>query len=237
MKLVSPFILSRESGCPYLSTQNERQLYVDLNQFIAGGGSYDQLINNGFRRSGNIAYVPACPNCQACESIRIDIGNYKASASDRRTLNRNKKLTGSMANTYAMPEHFKLFKRYLQTRHPESDMVTIEWEHFMQMITLSPVDSFVYQWVDMDGELIAGCLIDQTRQGLSAVYSYFNPDQPKQSLGTFIILSLIALTKQKNLPYVYLGYGVQDCSSMAYKYKFSALEGFKAGSWQKIFNT
>ncbi|MCW9035345.1 MAG: arginyltransferase [Alphaproteobacteria bacterium] len=219
--------------CPYLDDQVERKIFTEL----SGNQSrehYNHLSRGGFRRSHHIAYAPACPKCQACLAARIDLVNFKPSKSQKRTLKLNQSLQMAEAPSVATDEQFKLFSRYVVSRHGDGEMATMGRIDYRFLVEETSLDSHILEFRDSTGQLIAACLIDVLDDGISAVYSFFNPDNPKLSLGNFMVLSLVSYAKSLDLPYVYLGFWIKGSPKMSYKERFRPLEVFINGNWEKL---
>lgn len=221
--------------CPYLSGQHERKLVTD----ISGPDSahiYNVLSRAGFRRSHHLAYRPACAGCAACVPVRIVVNAFAPTRSSRRIANLNDRLDVAVAPPRATVEQFRLFSRYQRSRHAESDMASMTYGDYRAMVEDSPIETALIEarmpaGHSAEHRLIAACLIDILDDGLSAVYSFFDPGTAKRSLGTFMILSLIDQARQRGLPYVYLGYWVGDSPKMAYKTRFRPLEALGPQGW------
>ena len=221
------------SLCPYLSGKLERKVATEL---IGPNveGLHDSLSRAGFRRSHAIAYVPACPECEACIPTRISVTHFKADRTMRRVIYRNADLVRTFVPPRATDEHYSLFSNYQKNRHETGDMVQMSSEDFRSMVEDSPINTFLTEFRTCDGTLKAACLTDKMDDGLSAVYSYFSSEDPRRSLGIYIVLSLIDYARTLALPYVYLGYWVAESRKMSYKTRFSALEGYRSGQWLPI---
>ncbi|NQE64990.1 Arginyl-tRNA--protein transferase [Caulobacter sp. RHG1] len=196
----------------------------------------DGLTQVGFRRSQNIAYRPACETCRACQSARAPAAEYVLSRSERKVLNRNTDLERHLVEAEATLEQFELLRRYLLARHATGGMAEMTWPDYVAMVEDTAVRTHLieYRTKSQDrgpGDLIACVLVDVLADGLSLVYSFYNPDQERRSLGSFIILDHIVQAQDGALPYVYLGYWVPGSEKMAYKARFSPLEILKPGGW------
>ncbi len=225
--------------CPYLPGKVERKLFTALQ----GDGAChlnDVLSHQGFRRSQNVLYRPSCAGCSACLSARIVVGDFVTSRGQRRVLRRNRNLERVSRSPWATDAQYALFRRYLDARHATGGMADMDMGEFAAMIEESPVRSRVVEYYDVtDGNrrLVAVCLTDILSDGVSMVYSFFDPDQPDSSLGTYIILDHLALAAESGLPYVYLGYWVPGSAKMDYKARFQPLEIFAEGRWSLLGET
>lgn len=236
LPIAPQFYVTAPQTCPYLDGRRERKLFTALQ------GEHAITLNNalskqGFRRSQNVLYRPSCAECAACLSARIKVDQFQPSKSQKRILKRNKMLQREATSPWATEEQFDLFRRYLEARHADGGMADMDIFEFAAMIEETPVKSRVIEYWDRTSdkeELIATCLTDVLDDGLSMVYSFYNPDLARQSLGTFIILDHIRIAQEAKLPYVYLGYWVPGSSKMGYKAGFTGLEVFQGGEWKKM---
>ncbi len=227
------FYSTMVAPCPYVAGREEAKLAVD----ISGAGAQDRnnvLSRAGFRRSHGVCYIPACPDCDECVSVRIPVADFQPSKKMRKVLRLNKAAEIFFVPNIATVEQFDLFSAYLLNRHAESDMTEMYYEEYRAMIEDACVDSSIME-VREGAKLQAAMLVDVLDDGLSAVYSFFNPEQGRRSLGTFMILKLIEEARKIGLPYVYLGYWIKSVSNMAYKVKFQPLEYFVGGVWTRSF--
>jgi arginine-tRNA-protein transferase len=215
----------------------ERKLFTSLQ------GDYAEKLNDtlskqGFRRSQNVLYRPSCAECSACLSARIRVADFKPSRSQRRVLRRNEDLRREATSPWATEEQYALFRAYLDSRHADGGMADMDIFEFAAMIEETPIRSRVieYSRSNAAGEksLAAVCLTDVLDDGLSMVYSFYDPDLTGDSLGTQVILDHVEIARGANLPYVYLGYWVPGSVKMSYKAKFAALEVYQGGEWRDI---
>lgn len=219
--------------CPYLEDRLERRLVTAL-----GGPDadrrHDHLMRAGFRRSQRYAYRPACPGCRACVPVRIPVAEFRMTRSWRRILRRNADLAATERPPVASEEQFLLFRRYLAGRHDESGMSDMSWEDYQAMAGDSTVESMLVEWRRPDGRLMAASLTDRAKSGLSGVYKFFEPDEPRRSLGSLIILWHVRRAAELGLPHVYLGYWIAESPKMAYKARFQPLERLTEQGWQRM---
>lgn len=231
------FYLTEPQPCPYLPNRVERKIFTPL----SGGQAADigdELSTNGFRRSQNVAYRPQCPGCNACVATRIVAANYTASRRDRRIIRRNSDYTRKVKPPLATEEQYQLFRRYVTARHADGGMADMDAYDYASMVEDSTVRTQVIEYwgEDDDGDPILEmvCLTDVMADGLSMVYSFFNPDREKDSPGRFIILDHVEIAKALGLPYVYMGYWVDGCRKMEYKVDFPGTEVLIGGQWLKL---
>ncbi|KKB11355.1 arginyl-tRNA-protein transferase [Devosia geojensis] len=218
--------LTAAMPCPYLPGRQERKLFTHLTGRRAAS-LHQILSDNGFRRSQNLIYRPACEGCSACQSVRIVAGQFQASSRFRRILRANSDISIEVRPPQATGEQFELFKRYLNARHAGGGMTQMGFLDYEYMVEDTPVQSVLveYRLRDHPGQpLMAVALTDVMPDGLSMVYSFFDPDHAHRGLGNFVILDHIAQVRSASLRYVYLGYWVKDSPKMAYKVQFQPLE-------------
>jgi leucyl-tRNA---protein transferase len=233
------FFITTPSPCPYLPGKTERKVFTELNGQHAAELN-DALGRIGFRRSQSVAYRPSCIDCQACVSVRVLTEKFRPNASQRKLMKRHADLEVTACKPWTTEEQYELLRRYLKARHPGGGMAEMEESDFADMVEQSPVRTYVieYREPSMDGRpgrLVGACLTDHQADGLSMIYSFFDPDHAdRRGLGTFIILDHIQRAARVGLPYVYLGYWVQQSPRMAYKAKFQPLERLGPGGWQRF---
>jgi arginine-tRNA-protein transferase len=227
------FFTTSPVTCPYIADRAERKLIVEL----GGSGAalfYDDLSRAGFRRSHGFAYRPACRGCSSCVPVRIAVDRFSHTRSTRRIRNTNRDLSGRLLAAHATPEQFRLFSAYQRSRHSDSDMASMSYGEYRGMVEDTPVRTAIVESRDISGELVAASLIDLLDDGVSAVYSFYDPQQPKRSLGTWSILWLVEQCRNHGQPFVYLGYWISDSPKMAYKARFPALERLVDGAWTEF---
>lgn len=195
---------------------------------------HERLSRAGFRRSHNIAYAPVCPGCQACVPIRVVSEDFTPDRTQRRILRANADLTVSEMPARATAEQFTLFQRYQKNRHADGDMAAMGYYDYRAMIEDTPISTGLLEFRDAQDRLLGACLTDWLADGLSAVYSFFDTDEEKRSLGTFAVLWLIGRARSLGLPYVYLGYWVPESRKMAYKARFRPSEILISGAWHRL---
>jgi leucyl-tRNA---protein transferase len=216
------FFATTAVPCPYVPGRAERKLIVEL-AGRAAPGFYDALSRAGFRRSHRFAYRPACRACTACVPVRIAVEQFAHTRSTRRVRNANAAVSGQLLAARATVEQFELFVAYQHSRHRDSDMAAMTYGEYRAMVE---------EFRDAAGVLMAVSLIDRLDDGLSAVYSFYDPRRSRGSLGTWSILWLVEECRRHGLPYVYLGYWIAESPKMAYKARFPALERLANGHWQ-----
>ncbi|WP_137702346.1 arginyltransferase [Marimonas lutisalis] len=234
LPLAPQFYVTAPQPCPYLAGRMERKLFTAL-QGENAERLNDALSKQGFRRSQNVLYRPSCADCAACLSARIRVDAFDPSKSQKRVLRRNRALERRATSPWATEDQYALFRRYLDSRHADGGMADMDVFEFAAMIEETPIRSRVIEYTDRNTEsLSAVCLTDVLDDGLSMVYSFFDPDRTRDSLGTYIILDHIDIAREAGLPYVYLGYWVPGSPKMGYKAKFSGLEVYQQGEWRPM---
>lgn len=236
------FYLTAPSPCPYLEGQFERKVFTHMVGERARELN-DLLTQGGFRRSQNIAYRPACEACRACVSVRILANAFEPSRSMRRVLAANSDLVGSVHEAEPSTEQFSLFRHYLDTRHRKGGMSEMSVLDYAMMVEDSHVDTRVIEYRKRGpdsfitgkgvGELVAVALTDMMGDGLSMVYSFYNPEQEKRSLGAFMILDHIRRARSAGHPHVYLGYWVKGSRKMEYKVRYQPQEHLGPTGWMR----
>jgi arginyl-tRNA--protein-N-Asp/Glu arginylyltransferase len=232
------FYVTAPQPCPYLPGKVERKLFTALQ----GDGARhlnDVLSNQGFRRSQNVLYRPSCAGCAACLSARIVVAEFAPTRSQRRVVARNARLERVSRSPWATEAQYHLFRRYLDARHASGGMADMDMSEFAAMIEESPVRSRVIEYYAPRAgaaarHLAAVCLTDILADGVSMVYSFFDPDLARDSLGSYIILDHVRLAREAALPHVYLGYWVPGSAKMDYKARYQPLEIFAEGRWSRL---
>ncbi len=226
------YVLS-ESACPYLAGRRERKLITEVSGTDAAH-RYSLLARAGFRRSHHVAYRPACEDCKACVPVRVDAERFTITRSLKRVARANAGLRVAEKPALATAEQYDMFSRYIASRHGDGEMADMTLADYRGMVEHSRIDTRMVEFRDESARLAAVCLVDWLDDGLSAVYSFFDPALARRSLGTYMVLWLIEAARGARLPYVYLGYWIQDAAKMAYKTRFQPLEAFGLRGWRDI---
>jgi arginyl-tRNA--protein-N-Asp/Glu arginylyltransferase len=229
------FFITAPSPCPYLPGRVERKVFTHLVGQDARSLN-TQLSQGGFRRSQNIAYRPACDGCAACVSVRVPVNTFLPNRSFRRTLKTNADLVGTVVKSLATSEHYSLFRAYIDSRHGDGGMADMTVLDFSAMVDDNFVDSRLVEYRirsdgSDDGRLVGAVLIDVLGDGISMIYSFYDPEEAGRSLGSFMILDNLARVKRLGLPYLYLGYWVRGSRKMDYKARFLPQERLTAEGW------
>ena len=227
------FLGTRALPCPYIPGKVERKVVTDLATPNATE-IYEKLSRAGFRRSHGLAYRPACPGCNACVPVRISVAALRWTKTFRRVVNRNCDLTVRDMAAHATMEQYRLFARYQRSRHTGGEMSSMGFRDYRAMVEDSPIDTRIIEFRNSDEELVAVMLADRQADALSAVYSFYDPKMSKRSLGTYMVLWMIQTAETSELPYIYLGYWIEESSKMAYKARFRPLEGLGPNGWKSI---
>ncbi len=238
------FFITAAAPCPYLPGHMERKVFTHLigNEAMS---LHDTLSQGGFRRSQNIAYRPACENCSACVSVRVPVDSFDLSPSFRRIIRRNDDLIAQEVAARATGEHYSLFRDYILARHGDGGMSDMTVADFAAMVDESFVDTFIIEYrlpepislggpQQRGGTLVAASLTDRLQDGLSMIYSFFDPSYASRSLGSYMILDHIDLARRSGLDYVYLGYWVRGSEKMDYKARFLPQERLLRDGWTLI---
>jgi len=226
------FYLTPEHDCSYLPPQQAMTLFADPAVCI-DTALYSELIQHGFRRSGTHVYRPRCPTCDACIPIRIPVDDFSPSRGQRRVWKRNQDLTISAVPAEYNHEHFKLYQRYMRARHAGGGMDNPEPEKYSEFLINPYIDACFYEFRH-ECQLLAVAAVDTLANGMSAVYTFFEPAEAARSLGSMAILWQIEEARRCQIPYVYLGYWIKECQKMVYKEKYRPFEVFRDGVWQRL---
>lgn len=236
--LKAQFYLTAPQPCAYLKGREERKVFTTLSGPNAVAVN-NALSHKGFRRSQSVIYRPACVGCSACMSIRIPVASFEPSKTQRRILKRNAQVIRRPCEAWATESQFALFRRYLNARHSDGGMADMDAFDYASMVDETPVNSTVVEYLEEDEEtgsleLIAACLNDILADGVSMVYSFFDPDKANRSLGAYMILDHIALARELGLSYVYLGYWVPGSEKMDYKTSYRPFELCDGSNWHRF---
>lgn len=229
--------MTAPAPCPYLGGRVERKVFTHVVGRRASELN-NLLSHSGFRRSQTIAYRPACDGCRACVSVRVVVDEFAPSRNMRRVARDNADLIGQMIQSKPSSEQYSLFRYYLDSRHASGGMADMSVLDYAMMVEDSHIDTrlieYRYTGGDKHGELAAVALTDILGDGLSMVYSFYEPDDEARSIGTYLILDHIERARALGLPYVYLGYWVDGSPKMAYKARFLPQQRLGSGGWERI---
>ena len=224
------FLLTKPAQCPYIPSKIEKRLATDIsnNKYL-----HDKLAMSGFRRVENWMYSPTGDNCNECKSFRVEINKFVLTKSLKRVLKNNCSINYQIVPNKALKKYYTLFKIYQKTRHHGGSMSLMSFSDFKAMIEISPINTKVFEFKNKNNKVVGIMLFDYQVDGLSAVYSFFDPKSSKNGLGNFMILKLINLAKEMKLNYVYLGYFIKNVDSMSYKKRYFPSQVYQDGKWEK----
>ena len=227
------FYATPEHECSYLEGFEAKTLFVDPQEIITTD-AYSQLSDLGFRRSGKHVYRPYCANCQACISVRVEAKNFHPSKSQKRIWNKNRDLSVTSVPAQFSEEYYDLYAKYINARHADGDMYPPTPEQFSTFLTENNQKGCFYEFRDATGQLVGLAVSDYLNQGISAIYTFFDPGQATRSLGTYAIIWQIKEVQRLDLEYLYLGYWIRECRKMSYKVAFHPLEMLLHGQWIRV---
>ncbi len=223
------FFASAPEPCSYLEDRKSVSAFANPHMDM-DMRTYNELIQHGFRRSGGYIYRPHCPHCQECISVRVPVRQHDFSRNEKRTIRRNTDLRISVSPGRYRDEHFDLYRRYINSRHNDGSMANPSKADYHRFLICDWTETLFFEY-RLNRILIAVAVCDLTDSGLSAVYTFFDPDHAARSLGHFAILSQINETRVRDLDYLYLGYWIRDCGKMSYKRRYKPLEAYIGEQW------
>lgn len=228
------FFRSGPTPCPYIAGQVERKLFTRVTGANAAVLN-STLTRAGFRRSHDVLYRPVCPSCQACVPVRVPVDGFRPSRSQRRTLQANADLVMRERPAEPTDEQFLLFRRYQMGRHSASDMARMGDADYAAMVRDGGSSASLFEFRDAaDDTLLGVMLADRLADGFSLVYSFFEPEERRRSLGIFMILALIAQARREGRPHIYLGFWIAESRKMAYKVSLRPLETLTDRGWEPL---
>lgn len=226
------YLVTPPHTCSYLDNRFATTLFVDPHAQV-DNATFSTLAQLGFRRSGEHLYRPHCAGCRECIAVRIPVGDFRPSRSQRRNLKKNQDLRIEWVAAGFEPAHFELYRRYMRARHPGSSMDSPDPTNYQCMLRSAWSESRIMEMYQ-DDELVGAAITDQMSDGLSAVYTFFDPKLNDRGLGVFSILKQVEAARHVGRSYVYLGYWIRDCDKMAYKQRYRPLEYFNGQSWRRL---
>jgi arginine-tRNA-protein transferase len=218
--------------CSYLP-EPEARSQVATPSFLISTAVYSELVRHGFRRSGTFTYRPRCDNCRQCVPVRVVVDDFQPTRSQRRSVKQHNGLDVTLHNLQDKPEYFELYRRYQEARHRDGGMDDDSPEQYRNFLLQSHVDTLLVEFRENE-VLRMVSVVDVLADGLSAVYTFYDPDIQQASFGTFNVLWQIELCRKLQLPYLYLGYWIADSRKMAYKARFQPLQGLQDNEWHAI---
>ena len=228
------FFLTPRHLCSYLNRADAQTLFYDPRKIISKE-TYEKLTQIGFRRSGSHLYSPHCSDCNACIPTRVPVKEYQPTKSNKRVLKKNKDLKIVIEEARFSTHFYYLYERYINLKHPDGDMFPPSTDQFKTFLLSPWADSFFISSY-LDKKLISVAVTDRQKQGLSAIYTFYDPRELKRSLGTMSILNQIRLCAELDLDYLYLGYWIKANQKMAYKVNFKPIELLLDSQWVKVEN-
>lgn len=226
------FFATPPHDCSYLHDREATTMFVDPRAHV-DKRLYSQLTALGFRRSGSHYYRPHCEHCNACVPVRLNVNKFRPDRSQRRVMAKNRDLDCELVPARFSEHYYRLYAHYIEQRHSDGDMYPPSREQFTSFLVEGATDSWFLE-MRLEGELIGLAVVDMLDDGLSAIYTVFDPQYDSRSLGTFAILWQVEETLRRGLPHLYLGYWIRECRKMNYKIRFRPIEALKNGHWQAL---
>lgn len=224
------FFATPPHDCSYLPEREATTMFVDPRANV-DKKLYSQLTALGFRRSGSHYYRPHCENCNACVPVRLVASDFRPDRNQRRTLTKNADIECRLVPARFSERYYDLYAYYIEQRHADGDMYPPSRDQFTSFLVDGATDSWFLE-MNLDGKLIGLAAVDLLNDGLSAIYTVFDPAYEHRSLGTFAILWQLEEARRRGLPHVYLGYWIRECRKMNYKTRFRPIEALQDGHWQ-----
>ncbi|MBN2701301.1 MAG: arginyltransferase [Methylothermaceae bacterium] len=222
--------LSAPHPCAYLPGKTAQMIFLPPDIPLSMP-TYNRLVGEGFRRSGDLVYRPRCPGCSACVPVRIPARHFRPNRSQKRCFKCNQDLEVIARAPEFHPDHYHLYQRYLKARHPDGSMADATPDDYMAFLTCHWCETLFYEF-RRQGKLVMVAVVDLLDDGLSAVYTFFDPELSRRGLGTYAVLWEIAAIKRLEMEYLYLGYWIETCPQMAYKSKFRPQQRYQMGAWR-----
>ena len=226
------FFASTPEACSYLADRKSVSAFANPNMDM-DMGTYNELIQHGFRRSGGYIYRPHCPSCQECISVRVPVKKHRFSRSEQRVIRKNADLNINIIASKYRDEHFDLYQRYIKSRHNEGSMSNPSKSDYHRFLICDWTETLFIEY-RLNRQLIAVSVCDVMSSGLSAVYTFFDPEHTDRSPGHYAILNQIQETRSRDLDYVYLGYWIRDCAKMNYKCRYRPIEAYLNEQWVEL---
>jgi len=227
-----PLFLTETSPCSYLDNKNAQSAFVHPS-FSLTTSIYSQLIDQGFRRSGNEVYTPHCPSCSSCVATRLTTKQFTPTKSQKRCIKKNQQTTVIIKPAKFEQAHYDMYMRYQKFKHADGGMANSSKEDYIHFLSSDWCTTLFVEF-SIENELAGVAIVDLLDDALSAVYTFFEPKYSKYSLGTYAVLWQIQHAKELDLSYVYLGFWIEDCAKMSYKTQYQPIKGFIDNHWQNI---
>ncbi|MGD8614778.1 MAG: arginyltransferase [Gammaproteobacteria bacterium] len=219
-------------ACSYLPNRSAVSVFADPYARLSTA-LYEQLAGLGFRRSGGDLYVPACPDCRECVPVRIPVHRFKRSRNQQKIWNRNRDLMCRLLPPEFRDDHFALYTRYLDSRHPGGGMDRPTPDEYLSFLTSDWCETLFVE-LRLDGAPVAVAVTDRLGNALSAVYTFFDPELKRRSLGTYAVLRQIELARATGCDWHYLGYWIAGSDKMRYKSRFRPMQAYRGGEWRTL---
>ncbi len=227
-----PLFVTEQTPCSYLDKRNSRSVFVHPS-FLLNTEMYSQLIEQGFRRSGNEVYAPHCPTCSECIPARLLVDQFRPSRNQKRCTKKNQLTKINIKPAQFEQAHFELYLRYQKYKHAKGGMANSTEEDYINFLSSRWCNTLFVEFL-INNELAAVAIVDLLENGLSAVYTFFDPKFSCHSLGTYAVLWQLNHAKKMDLEYVYLGFWIKNCQKMSYKTQFQPVQGFIEKEWKQI---
>ena len=225
------FFLTPPHRCGYLPGRSAVTIFADPRR-RPNTATYSTLSQHGFRRSGDHVYRPQCPDCSACVAVRIPVHEFTPRRVHRRTLRANLDITITPRAPVFDAEHFALYERYICARHAGGSMENPDPDSYLEFLTASWAETVFYEF-RASSRLLAVAVVDHLEDGLSAVYTFYDPTESQRSLGRLAVLKQVEIARALQVKWLYLGYWISQCQKMSYKIEYQPLEYFRLGQWQR----
>lgn len=226
------FFITSPHSCNYLEDREATSVFADP-YFPKDKRLYSRLVSNGFRRSGEHLYKPHCMGCSECVSVRIPVNEFKPRRTQKRTWKLNQDIVVEKSKAEFDEDDFQLYLNYQKERHPNGGMDNSSHDDYIEFLLASWSESYLFRF-KLGDQLLAVSVVDELDDAYSAIYTFFDTDFTKRSLGKFAILTLIEESKKAGYSSLYLGYWISSCDKMKYKTEYQPIECFVDDEWKKL---
>ncbi len=227
-----PLFLTEQSPCSYLDKKNAQSAFVHPSLTL-NTALYSQLIEQGFRRSGNEVYTPHCPSCSACVPTRIAVDQFIATKNQRRCIKKNNNTSVVIKPAIFEQAHYDMYMRYQKYKHSNGSMANSNEEDYINFLASNWCNTLFVEF-SIENQLAAVAIVDLLDNALSAVYTFFEPDFSRYGLGNYAVLWQIQHALKMHLEFVYMGFWIEDCRKMSYKTQYQPIQGFIEQQWRTI---